>query len=486
MKTGAPMIKMSTTRVILALSTALILWGCSEDFTLLSPISERNVESFYRNETDFTVAINGAYSTLAGNGAYNRSYVLLHEMRSDNTMNGGGATGLAEVYFRLAHFTEQATQDELSTPWTTAYQGIARTNVILDRLDNLPDGDFKERIRGEALFIRSLFYYHLAVLWGNVPLQLEAVTSPDVEVNQVPASVIYEQIISDLELAQAALPASYDAEDVGRATSGAANALLGLVYLTNGQRGLAETALRRVVNSGQYQLVDHYADLWGVANENNVESVFELQYKEGGTGTGSQFTDYYTPFGGSGGVGAGNAPQVLSPDIEYIHDLQYGIEETDERGWGGTWDFAVNEDGDTTNVWIRKWNSIPFGPGDADNNFPVFRYADVLLMLAEALGESSEAYDLINQVRARAGVTPISAATPGTFAEKLLFERRLEFITEGKRWADLLRFGVAKQVMASFDPLVAAGLTEADIRTLYPIPQREIDVSPGEMVQNNY
>jgi hypothetical protein len=476
----------STTRVILVLSTALILSGCSEDFTLLSPISERNVESFYRNETDFTVAINGAYSTLAGNGAYNRAYVLLHEMRSDNTMNGGGATGLAEVYFRIAHFSELATASELSSPWTTAYQGIARTNVILDRLNNLPDGSFKDRVQGEALFIRSLFYYQLAVLWGNVPLQLEAVTSPNVTVNQVSADVVYAQIASDLEVAQGLLPASYDAENVGRATSGAANTLLGLVYLTNGQNSEAQTALRRVVNSGQYQLVENYADLWGVAHENNVESVFELQYKAGGTGTGSQFTDYYTPFGGSGGVGAGNAPQVLSPDIEFIHDVQYGIEENDERGAGSTFIFVTNEDGDTTNVYIGKWASTPFGPGDADNNFPVFRYADVLLMLAEAVGESPEAYELINRVRIRAGVTPISAATPGTFAEKLLFERRLEFITEGKRWADLLRFGVAKQVMANFEPLVAAGLTEADIRTLYPIPQREIDVAPGEMVQNNY
>ena len=107
-------------------------------------------------------------------------------------------------------------------------------------------------------------------------------------------------------------------------------------------------------------------------------------------------------------------------------------------------------------------------------------------MLAEALGETSEAYDLINQVRTRAGVTPVDASTPGTFEEKLLFERQLEFITEGKRWADLLRFGVARTVMANFEPLQAAGLSEADIRELYPIPQREIDVAPGEMVQNSY
>lgn len=474
-----------TTRAVFALATAGVLAGCGEDFTLLSPISERNVESFYQTPTDFTVALNGTYSTLAGNGAYNRSYVLLHEMRSDNTMNGGGNTGLAEVFFRLAHFSELATASELSSPWTTAYQGIARANTILGRIDNLEDGSFKDRTRGEALFIRSLFYYQLAVLWGNVPLQLEEVRSPSVEVNQVSADVIYQQIASDLELAQSLLPASYDATDAGRATSGAANTLLGLVYLTDGQDGLAETALRRVVNSGQYQLVADYADLWGVANENNVESVFELQYKAGGTGTGSQFTDYYTPFGDGGGVGAGNAPQVLSPDIEYIHDVQYGIEEDDERGWGGTWGFTV-ENGDTTNVWVAKWESTPFGPGDADNNFPVFRYADVLLMLAEAVGESAEGYALINQVRERAGVTPIDASTPGTWEEKLLFERRLEFVTEGKRWADLLRFGMARSVMADFEPLVTVGLTEADIRTLYPIPQREIDVAPGKIVQNSF
>ena len=234
-----------------------------------------------------------------------------------------------------------------------------------------------------------------------------------------------------------------------------------------------------MVSSGQYSLVPNYADLWGVANENNAESVFELQYKAGGTGTGSQFTDYYTPFGGSGGVGAGNAPQVLSPGIDEIHSTQYGMAEQDARGMGGT--FAVSDEG---NVYVKKWESIPFAQADADNNFPVFRYADVLLMLAEALGEGGEAYSLINQVRARAGASPIDAGTPGTFQEKLLFERQLEFITEGKRWADLLRFGVAQQLMSSFEPLRAAGLSAGDIRLVYPIPQREIDVSPGEMVQN--
>lgn len=460
---------------------AIVVTSCGDDFTHLSPISERNVERFYSSSADFVTAVNGVYATLASNGAYNRSFVLLHEMRSDNTMNGGGSTGLAQAYHRLAHFEEQATQPELSLPWTTAYQGISRANTILDRLGNLDNEVLANRIRGEALFLRSLFYYHLAVLWGNVPLQLKAVSTPDVEVNQVTADVIYEQVAADLEIAQGLLPLSYEQKDVGRATRGAANALLGLVYLTAGKSNLAEVALRRVVDSGQYSLVPNYADLWGPDKKNNVESVFEIQYKAGGTKTGSQFTDYYTPFGGSGGVGAGNAPQALSPGLTDIFLVQHGMPEQDKRHFGGTFDSTT-----TGSVYIKKWVSTPFAPGDADNNFPVFRYADVLLMLAEALGENEEAYSLINQVRARAGVTPISASTPGSFKDKLLFERRLEFVTENKRWADLLRFGVARQVMAQFPPLVAYGHTERDIRLLYLIPQREIDVANGALKQNEY
>jgi starch-binding outer membrane protein, SusD/RagB family len=466
------------TRAILLTPLFLAAAACSDEFTLLSPISERNVENFYRTETDFTVAINGAYATLASPGAYNRAYVLLHEMRSDNMMNGGGSTGLAQNFHRIAHFQEVATQAELSTAWTTAYQGIARTNLILDRLGNLSNQALANRIRGEALFIRSLFYYNLAVLWGNVPLQLESVTTPDVRVNQVNATAVYDQIIRDLETAQGLLPVTYTGANVGRATQGAANTLLGLVYLTKGERAQAATALRRVVSSGRYQLVPNYANLWGPTVKNTAESVFELQYRAGGTGTGSQYTDHYTPFGGTGGVGAGQTPQVIAPGLPETFDVQHGIPEQDRRR---PVTVATHTDG---TLFVRKWQSQPFGPGDADNNVPVFRYADVLLMLAEALGESPESYALINQVRQRAGVTPIGPQTPGTFAEKLLFERKLEFVSENKRWADLLRFGVARRVMGSF--LQGTGVTEASVRLVYPIPQRELDVAPGQMVQNSF
>lgn len=456
--------------------------GCSDDFTSLAPQSERNAENFYQTDTDFITAINGAYRALADNDAYGRNYTLLFEMRSDNTSNGGGNTGLAETLFRIETFNEQEDASELETTWSGGYAGIASTNTILARLGGveLTNPDLENRIRGEALFIRSLFYYNLAVIFGNIPLQLDEVTGPNVEINQVPAAEIYAQIAQDLAEAEQLLPASYSGSDAGRATSGAAATLLGLAELTAGNNAAAEQALRRVVDSNQYELIPDYAGIWGPANENNAESIFEIQYKAGGTGTGSGYTDFYTPFGNSGGVGGGNAPQLITDDVLSIFD------ENDERFWGGTFDSTLVEGEENYTYYVKKFESTPFDVFDSDNNFVVFRYADVLLMLAEAIGESPEAYGLINQVRERAGLISPVEQEPGTFEEKLLLERRREFAIESKRWQDLLRFGVAPGVMSSHLQEEGDNVSESDVRLIYPIPRREIDAAPDEIVQNDY
>lgn len=469
------MVKKMKRHIFLLIALVLLVISCGKDFTSLAPISQRNAANFYETATDFQVAINGAYDALQHDDTYGRSYALLLEMRGDNTENGGGSTGLAAALEALDEFNEISTDEEIQNAWTGSYRGIARCNVILSRLDQVDlDESLENRLRGEALFIRSLLYYNMAVIFGNIPLQLEEVTNPNIEINQVSADVIYGQIAGDLEIAEGLLPATYSAAgDVGRATSGTAATLLGLVELTNGNNSAAEAALRRVVQSNQYQLVPDYAEIWGVANENNVESIFEIQYTAGGVGEGSGFTDFYTPLGSSGGVGGGNAPQDLTSEVTTIFD-----QNNDERFWG-TFDTTGTEGTADFSYWVKKFESVPFGPFDADNNFIVFRYADVLLMLAEAIGESPEAYGYINEVRDRAELSPISAATPGTFEEKLLAERRREFTFENKRWPDLLRFGMAKPIMAAH--LFAV---ESEIKLLYPIPQREIDVAPNQMQQN--
>lgn len=453
----------------------MLVISCGDSFTSLAPLSQRNAESFYKTETDFEVAMNGVYDALQANGTYNNNLILMFEMRADNSANGGGATGLAQAFERIDTFSELTDNSESGSVWSASYQGIARANKILSELENGPDisSAFANRTQGEALFVRSLLYYNLAVVFGNIPLQLEAVSSPDVEINQVDAATVYNQISGDLQsiLDNSLLPDSYSGGDIGRATRGAAATLLGKVYLTMGQNGDAETALRTVL--GDYELVEDFADLWGPDNENNSESIFEIQFRAGGIGEGSRFTDIYTPLGEGGGVGGGNAPQAITDEIIEAYD-----QSNDER-FNATFtlnDFTVDDPDD---YYVEKFASTPFGPFDADNNWIELRYADVLLMLAEAIGESPEAYGYINEVRDRAGLGPIDINTPGTFEEKLLAERRLEFAFENKRWPDLLRFGVAKQVMSAH-----LSLPESRITLLYPIPQQEINVAPDDMVQN--
>jgi len=461
-------------RILLVLPALLIMVSCGDDFTILAPQSDRNVENFYRTDTDFVVAINGAYAGLSSDNAYGRNYMLMNEMRSDNTSNDGGATGLAESLERIDTFQELTTASEVESTWAGGYAIIARTNTILSRLDDatLDNPALGERIRGEALFIRSLVYYNLAVIFGNIPLQLEEVTSPDVSINQVTASEIYAQIAGDLADAENLLPASYGADNIGRATSGAAATLLGLVELTAGNNGAAEAALRRVVTSNEYELVDDYADIWGVQNENNIESIFEIQYQSGGAGVGSGYTEYYSPDNGlTGGVGGGNVPQAVTDDLLAVYNA------ADDR-LDATIGVTI-VDGDD---YLKKFDAPQAIAFDSDINFIVFRYADVLLMLAEAVGESPEGWGLIDEVRQRSGINDPSENLGLSYSEVLLNERRREFAGENKRWPDLKRFGVAQQVMADF--LAPQGITQSDIRLLFPIPQREIDAAPGELTQN--
>ena len=457
------------TRFLTLLIPALLLSACSDDFTTLSPISERNIGSFYQTQGDFEVAINGAYDALQDRGTFATNFVLLMEMRADNAANGGGATGLAATLEALDTFNEIATAEELLTTWEDAYAGIARANTILARIDGaeFTDEGARDQIKGEALFVRSLLYYHLAVIFGNIPFQFEEATTPDITVQQVPASQIFTQISEDLATAQGLLPSTVSSSDEGRATSHAAAALLGRVHLANGNNSAAATALQSVVNSGQYQLLDNFADLWGESNEFNSESIFEVQFVGGGVGEGSPFIDMFTPNGLAGGVGGGVAPQDVTQD--FVDAFEPGDARLD-----ATLDLTNADD-----PWVKKFDGVPFDAAESGINWMEMRYAEVLLNLAEALGEGSQAYGYINQVRARAGLDPIDASTPGSFSEKLLQERRVELAFENKRWADLIRFGQAKSVMASH-----LGVSEGTINLLFPIPQSQIDVSPNDMTQN--
>ena len=451
----------------------LVLSSCSEDFTDLAPISNRNEADFYTTENDFVAAINASYAGLQNNGVYGRGYWTMFEMRGDNTDQGPDATGLSRQFAEINAFTEDPLNEQITRAWTDSYGVIANCNVILARIEGVTmNEDIKKRIIGEALFLRSLMYYHLAVAYGNIPLQLVPFVPGD-QLTQVDAATIYSQLVADLATAEANLSISYSAENKGRATKGAAATLLAKVLLTNNQKSEAAVVLRRIISDYNYELLDNYSNLWGAANENNIESIFEVQFVSGGIGQGSAFTNDFSPsaFLQTGQGFGRNRPTVEMQNSYVSGDLRF------PSSMGTSY---VNATGATVTAnYVRKYESNPPTENDSDINFVVFRYSDVLLMLAEAIGESSEAYDLINEVRDRAGLDPIDASTPGTFSEKLLEERQLELAFENHRWADLKRFGVAAEKVNAAEPFISAG----SVRSLFFIPQREIDINTN-FIQN--
>lgn len=461
-------------RVVLFIFLGVGFISCSNDFTDLTPISNRNEAQFYNDANDFKTAINASYAGLQDNGVYGRAYWVMFEMRSDNTDQGADFTGLAREYAVINRFTEDALNATVKSAWISSYKVVANCNVILNKIEPIEmDNSLKERITGEALFLRSLMYYHLAIAFGNIPLELEPY-EPNVDIVQVEAAVVYDQLIVDLKNAVKLLPISYTDNNIGRATQGAAATLLAKVLLTTGQNSAAADVLRKIINANTYELVENYEDLWGVENENNKESIFEIQFMAGGIGQGSSFTNDFSP---SAFLQTGQGFGRNRPNDNLVNSYVAGS----DRFKASIGTSYVNEEGETILAnYIKKYESQPTTENDSDLNFIVFRYADVLLMLAEAIGESPESYALINQIRTRAGLSGIDASTPGTFKEKLLEERQLEFAFENHRWPALKRFGFERRVFENTEPLVEP----AQVRDLYFIPQRVIDINPS-FDQNN-
>jgi hypothetical protein len=456
------------TKNILSIFILISFMSCSKEFTDLSPISERNTGSFYTSGNDFEVALAGVYNTLLSQGVYNEAIWIMNDLRSDITFWDAG--GLAAAIVRYDDFEETTIDYVGRDSWIAHYKGIGRANSVIGRIEDVEmDASQKTRIVGEAKFLRSLLYYNLATTFGNVPLVLNEATSADDDKEnvQVPIAQIYSQIAADLTEAESSLPSTAKG---GRATKGAAAALLGKVYLTQGDKTSAASALKRV--SG-YSLVDNYTDLWGVENEFNKESIFEVSYESGYGVLGNLYTSAMnTELGATVTSGSRNFPTKSLISSYEAGDTRF------EASIAGIGSEVVGFASDGAGWCIKYGTTNPSTDNDGPNNWVVLRYADVLLMLAEALGESTESYGYINQVRARAGLGAISSSTAGTFAEKLLQERKVELAFEGHRWPDLKRFGVAASVMSS-DPRAI------DIRGRLnlAIPQREMDINP-DFVQN--
>ena len=469
----------------LTLASLIFLSAGCTDFLDLSPRDTANVGNFYRNAADMQAAVDAAYGMLASAGEYSYAYYNVSEVRSDNTFNWEGGGNLPDA--ELDQFKMSSTNEIVRLMWIDTYRGILACNTVLEHIGgaNMDDA-LRQRFIAEAKFLRALKYFNLVRTFGDVPLVLKETKSVDEGYSQarVAQSEVYAQIIADLTDAASQLPVSYSGKDIGRATKGSAKALLGKVYLTTRDFAKAKDILKEVIDQGNYKLLADYAALWPAANANNEESIFEVQFKKGGTGTGSSFYNNFAPRNsGSSVIQIGFAGGRNIPTADLIAAYEAG----DARK-------AVSlSEGYTDNVtgkyvadpYTLKYRDTPFAEGDADNNWMVLRYADVLLMYAEAINETTgpnaEAFDAINAIRKRAKLAVLPAGlSKAAFALAIEHERQVELAFEGHRWFDLVRTDREVAVMnAHFKAPVVA-----DFNAVFPIPQTQIDVNPAGIKQN--
>ncbi|MBO0951549.1 RagB/SusD family nutrient uptake outer membrane protein [Fibrella forsythiae] len=464
-------------RKTVALSLLIIgLSACQQGFLDLKPLSQPNVDNFYKTANDFGNAVNGAYDVLQSANQYGGDFNTLLEARSDNVLDNDPSSN-AGLRYNIDRFIEPTTNSLLRDTWGSLYTGINRTNLILDKIDAAAvagvafDNTLKNRYKGEAQFIRALSYFNLVRLWGKVPLVLKAGSTTDSRSyvrNEV--AEVYAAIEKDLTDAAANLPANYTGADVGRATSGAAKGLLGKVLVTEKKFSQAATVLREVISAGTYRLLPNVADVFAVTNKNNAEIVFAVKFKKG---VGGALPEGHALWYGTN----------IGDNIEASLRAAYP---TGDARRALTVQIPVPSN---VNVVPRKFYDEFSAINDVGNDFPVLRYADVLLLYAEAVNESAaqfsaDALAAVNQVRSRAGAPVYTEAQLGgmqaTFREAIINERRLELALENDRWFDLVRTGKA------VDALKVTGITVPANRLIYPIPQSEIDTynNPTTFAQN--
>jgi starch-binding outer membrane protein, SusD/RagB family len=455
------------------------------------------ITNFYKTENDAISAVNAIYSYLnslsSGSfaGVYLNSFWVTAGLASDEMNN---QEIFAPFNDQTSTFTYGSQHTALQEIWSTHYKTITIANIAIERIPLIQmDATLRTRLVNEAKFLRGLMYFDMVRMFGNIPLvlkELEPLTPGIVNTDE-----IYTQIITDLTDAET-LPLSYPAgAGRGRATSGAAKAMLAKVYLTRGDYENCVSKCNEVINSGEYQLWDDFADVFKLSSRGGKEAIFSVGFGDAGGAiifweVGQFLVRLLPPALSAEGVENAQGWQVPTQNL-------YNSYDPNDRRRSVTFVTEVhNPDGSITSInpYIQKyWDRIaePTGNGTA-NDYPVIRYADVLLMLAEAnneLGNVADAYTYINMVRKRArfdgsvyrdALPDYTSLSKEEFRTAVLKERRWEFVAEGQRWFDLVR----THTLETLVPIAKPGVVPQAKHYLFPLPQRELDLNPN-LVQNN-
>lgn len=444
--------------IFLASLAALLMTSCGDSFFDLEPASSVTIDKVYKTASDYNVAVIGCYSKLQSQVNF---YTECCEYRSDNLSLSAPTSGTQDRY-DIDHFVEKPSNGILSSYWANFNNNVYRCNLLLDQIDGATFADnLKKQYKGEAMFIRALNYFNMYRIWGGVPATKHVVSAQEaLKIDRYSDEQMYDLIAGDLKeiVDNNYLPDTYSSADMGRATSGAAKALLGKVYLTFHKWTEARDILAELI--GKYQLVSPIAQVFNVDNKNNNEIIFAVHFNKEIEGEGHSYWYNIT-----------NASDETNQTSSLVNTFPTG----DARKDLITYVKAAN------NVYLMNkfydTKSTTFNV--VGNDQILLRYADVLLMYAEALNEigydaseGSLALKYLNEVRERAGISDLTAKQLNSqekFRKGILVERQREFPYEGQRWFDLVRMGFAKEVMAE------NGIEIKDYQLLFPIPQTEIE-----------
>jgi hypothetical protein len=452
---------------------------------------------FYKTQSDATSAVNAAYSSLNSDPAgdfplYGRQLNLLVENGSDNQVYSPSNTN-PDVR-ALGTATYITSNSRVQKVWQQLYYGINRANIAIDNIPAIQmDTTLRARLVRESKFIRALLYFDLVRLYGAVPLILHNPTSIDVNALLVPRTSVdsvYAQIVTDLKDATN-LPKSFSGTELGRATGGAAHTLLAKVYLTRQDWTDALTQLNIVINGGYgYALFPNYYDAFQKATKNGKEHIFSAQFETnlGAVNSSQVLSQSFTSFNTA----------IFPADVPADSSVYKLFSPTDTRRavtfYSSVYNAATGQTVVFNNAYTPYFNKFvdysltPLTTqAQSGINYPILRYADVLLMYAEAQNEingapTSDAYNAINQVRSRANVPNLTAGlNQSAFRDSVFLERRKEFIQEGHRWFDLVRQGGTVLVDALHK--IPAKSAASAKNNLFPIPLVEIQLNP-KLTQN--
>ena len=444
--------------LVLASLATLLMTSCGDSFFDLEPASSVTIDKVYKTASDYNVAVIGCYAKLQSQVNF---YTECCEYRSDNLSLGAPTAGTQDRY-DIDHFTEKPSNGILSSYWANFNNNVYRCNLLLDQIDGANFAEnLKKQYKGEAMFIRALNYFNMYRIWGGVPATKHVVSAAEaLKVARYSDEQMFDLIAGDLKeiVDNNYLPETYSSADMGRATSGAAKALLGKVYLTFHKWTEAKDILSQLI--GKYQLVSPIAQVFNVDNKNNNEIIFAVHFNKEIEGEGHSY--WYNLTNASDDTNQTSSLLNTFPTGDTRKDLiTYVQVEKNVR--------LMNKFYDTKSPTFKT----------VGNDQILLRYADVLLMYAEALNEiqydaseSSLALKYLNAVRQRAGISNLTVKqlpTQEKFRKGILVERQREFPYEGQRWFDLVRMGFAKSVMAE------NGVEIKDYQLLFPIPQQEIE-----------